>query len=362
MKLTPFNEIHKKLGAKMVEFAGFEMPIQYPNGIIHEHLLVRKSVGVFDVSHMGEFVIKGKDALALVQKLITNDATKLNIGEILYTAMHRNGMGIVDDLLVYRLEENKYLLVVNGANIDKDWAWCVESNTGYDCELINESDETMLLAVQGPNSLNTLQKLTDLNLSEIEYYNFKLGKLAGIDMIISRTGYTGELGFELYLKGSKADAENLWNKLMEAGKEFEIEAVGLASRDTLRLEKGFCLYGNDIDETTNAYEAGLGWTVKLAKGDFNGSDYLKQVKEEGPKRRLVGFVVEAEKFIPRHGYLISKDGNEIGNVTSGNLSPSLNKPIGLGYVKGEFKAPGTKIEIEARGKKFIAEVIKLPFL
>ncbi len=361
MKVTAFNEIHKKLGAKMVEFAGFEMPIQYPNGIIHEHKKVRESVGVFDVSHMGEFIVKGKDALAFVQKVTTNDASKLNVGDIQYSCFHRNGNGIVDDLLVYNLGDDKFLFVVNGANIDKDWAWCEENKAGFDVELINESDETHLLAIQGPNSLNTLQKLTDVNLSEIEFYHFRLGKLAGHEMIISRTGYTGELGFEVYFKCSRDEAIKVWDAIMDAGKEYGIEAVALGSRDTLRLEKGYCLYGHDIDETTNSIEAGLGWITKLAKGDFNGSEHLKKVKAEGTTRRLVGFVVEAEKFIPRQDYVISKDGNPIGKVTSGNLSPSLNKPIGMGYVSDEFKAPGTKIDIEARGKKFPAEVVKTPF-
>lgn len=362
MKITAFNDIHKKLGAKMVEFAGFEMPIQYPKGIIHEHKLVRSSVGVFDVAHMGEFGVSGKDALAFVQKITTNDAAKLNFGDVQYSAMHRPGNGIVDDLLVYNLGDNVYMLVVNGANIDKDWAWVNENKAGFDVELTNESDETHLLAVQGPDSLKTLQKLTETDMSDIEFYHFKIGKLAGLDMIISRTGYTGELGFEIYFKGSKEQAEKVWNDVFAAGAEFGIEAVGLGCRDTLRLEKGYCLYGNDIDETTNSLEAGLGWITKLAKGEFNGSELLKQVKAEGIKRQLVGFVVDAEKFIPRHDYLISKDGNVIGKVTSGNLSPSLNKPIGMGYVSAEFKAPGTKIDIEARGKKFTAEVIKLPFL
>lgn len=362
MKVTIFNEIHKKLGAKMVEFAGYEMPIQYPNGIINEHKKVRESVGVFDVSHMGEFIVKGKDALAFVQKVTSNDASKLNVGDVQYSCFHRNGNGIVDDLLVYNLGDNTFMFVVNGANIDKDWAWCQENLAGFDAELINESDETHLLAVQGPNSLKTLQKLTDANLSDIEFYHFVTGKLAGVDMIISRTGYTGELGFEIYFKAGKEDAFKVWDKVFEAGAEFGIEAVGLGSRDTLRLEKGYCLYGHDIDETTNSIEAGLGWITKLNKGDFNGSEYLKKVKADGTTRRLVGFVVEAEKFIPRQNYVISKDGQQIGQVTSGNLSPSLNKPIGLGYVAEEFKAPGTKIDIEARGKKFPAEVVKIPFL
>jgi aminomethyltransferase len=361
MKYTIFNEIHKKLGAKMVEFAGYEMPIQYPKGIIAEHKLVREAVGVFDVSHMGEFEVRGKDALAFVQKITVNDAAKLQFTHVQYSAMHRPTNAIVDDLLVYNMGDY-FMLVVNGANIDKDWAWCQENSKGMDVQLTNATDDFHLLAVQGPKSLASLQKLTDTNMSEIEFYNFRLGKLAGLDMIISRTGYTGELGFELYFKGSKAEAENVWNKVFEAGAEFGIEAVGLGCRDTLRLEKGYCLYGHEIDETTNTLEAGLGWITKLAKGDFNGSELLKQVKAEGVKRQLVGFVIETDKFIARQGYKIFNGDKEIGYVASGNLSPSLNKAIGTGYVTVDCKAPGSKIEIEARGKRFVAEVVKLPFL
>ncbi len=361
MKYTIFNEIHKKLGAKMVAFAGFEMPIQYPKGIIAEHKIVRESVGVFDVCHMGEFEVRGADALAFVQKITTNDASKLTFGKVQYSSMHIPNAGIVDDLLVYNMGEY-FMLVVNGANIDKDWNWCVKNAEGMNVKLTNASDDFHLLAVQGPKSLLTIQKLTDTDLSDVEFYNFKLGKLCGIDMILSRTGYTGELGFELYFKGTKSDAEKVWNELFAAGAEFGIEPVGLGCRDTLRLEKGYCLYGNDIDETTNSLEAGLGWITKLNKGDFNGSDMLKAIKAEGIKRQLVGFVVEAEKFIARHDYLVFDGDKQIGRVTSGNLSPSLNKAIGMAYVDIAYKAPGTKIEIEARGKRFIAEVAKMPFL
>jgi len=254
------------------------------------------------------------------------------------------------------------MLVVNGANIDKDWDWCVKNSEGFDVELKNVTDEVNLLAIQGPNSLNTLQKITDVNLSDIEYYNFQISKLAGVEMILSRTGYTGELGFEIYFRGDFNTAKMVWDKVFFAGKEFGIEAVGLGCRDTLRLEKGYCLYGNDIDQTTNPLEAGLGWITKLAKGQFNASDVITKVKEEGIKRKLVGFVVNADKFIARHGYKIFADGKEIGVVTSGNLSPSLNKPIGMGYVSKEYMNPGSKIEIEARGKTFPAEVVKLPFV
>ncbi|MCL5991235.1 MAG: glycine cleavage system aminomethyltransferase GcvT [Bacteroidetes bacterium] len=361
MKYTIFNAIHKELNAKMVAFAGYEMPIQYPNGIIHEHNVVRQKVGVFDVSHMGEFEIRGKDALAFVQKITVNDASKLTSGKIQYSAFCLPHGGIVDDLLVYCMGD-WFMLVVNGANIDKDFAWCQKNTDGFDVDLKNVTDEVNLLAIQGPKSIETLQKLTNVNLSEIEYYNFKNGSLAGVEMILSRTGYTGEIGFETYFRGDFQTAEHVWDEIFKAGAEFGIEPVALAARDTLRLEKGYCLYGNDIDETTNTIEAGLGWITKPAKGDFNGKDVIVKVKEEGPKRKLVGFIVEVEKFIPRHHYKIFGNGKEIGHVTSGNISPVLNKPIGMGYVATELSAPGSKIEIEARGKTFPAVVVKLPFL
>ncbi len=362
MKKTVFNEMHKELNAKMVPFAGYEMPVQYPKGIIHEHKLVRESVGVFDVTHMGEFMITGKDALAFIQKVTVNDASKLAPGSVQYSAMCYNDGGIVDDLLVYCLEDNKYMFVVNASNIDKDFGWCKKNAVGKDLELKNVSDDTHLLAIQGPKTIETLQKLTDTDLSEIKFYNFEFGTLAGVEMILSRTGYTGELGFELYFHGGFEDARKVWDAIMEAGKEFGIEAVGLGCRDTLRLEKGYCLYGNDIDETTNTIEAGLGWITKVDKENFNAKDVIKQVKSEKPHRRLVGFISDAEKFIPRKDYKIFADGEEIGIVTSGNLSPTLNKPIGMGYVAIKYKDPGTKIEIEARKKMFPAEITKLPFV
>jgi len=362
MKLTIFNAIHKELGAKMVEFAGFEMPIQYKNGIIFEHKAVRTGVGVFDVSHMGEFEISGPDALAFVQKVTTNDASKLFPGKVQYSAMCYHHGGIVDDLLVYRLDENKFMFVVNAANIEKDFNWCLENAKDFDVQLKNISDEINLLAVQGPNSLKTLQKLTDTDLNSMKYYTFQNGKLADVDMIISRTGYTGELGFELYFRGDFAVAKHVWDAIFEAGKEFNIEPVGLGCRDTLRLEKGYCLYGNDIDETTNPIEAGLGWITKLEKGPFNGSEVIAKVKEEGPRRRLVGFVSDENRFIPRHNYKIYSQGKEIGYVTSGNISPMLEKPIGMGYVQTEFSNEGTEIQIESRGKLFAAKVVKLPFV
>ncbi len=362
MKTTIFNSIHKELGAKMVSFAGYEMPIQYPKGIIHEHKIVRNAVGVFDVSHMGEFEIRGKDALNFVQKITVNDASKLTPGKVQYSAMCLTNAGIIDDLLVYNLAPDFYMLVVNGANIDKDWNWCVQNSKEFDVELKNVTDEVNLLAVQGPDSLKTLQKLTDIDMSPIEFYHFKEGKLAGIDMIISRTGYTGELGFELYFRADFNTAKNVWNEIFKAGEEFGIEPVALGARDTLRLEKCYCLYGNDIDETTNPLEAGLGWITKLNKGNFNGSEVLNKVKEEGIKRKLVAFKLLVDKFIPRHNYQIFADSKEIGHVTSGNMSPSLNIAIGMGYVEVPYKEPGTKIEIAARGKTFPAEVVKMPFL
>jgi aminomethyltransferase len=364
IKTTRFTEIHKSLGAKMVEFAGFTMPIQYPKGIIHEHNIVREKVGVFDVSHMGEFEVSGPDSLKFIQKITTNDASKLINGQVQYSAICYENGGIVDDLLVYRKSEDSYMLVVNGANIDKDWEWINKYTTGMNLSLVNSSDDYNLLAVQGPASRNVLNKLTTEDISEdnLKFYNFILGKIAGYDMIISRTGYTGELGYELYFKGDDDVAKDVWNKLFEAGNEFNIEAVGLGCRDTLRLEKGYCLYGNDIDQTTNPIEAGLAWITKLTKGEFNGSDVIAKVKENKPTRNLVGFVIAADKFIARHGYKIFSGDTEIGVVTSGNLSPTLNKAIAMGYVTPEFKSPGSKIEIEARGKKFEAEVIKLPFV
>ncbi len=361
MKKTALNELHKRLGAKMVQFAGYEMPIQYPNGIIHEHKAVREKAGVFDVSHMGEFQLTGKDATEFLSKCTVNNAAKLTPGKAQYTAMCYNDGGIVDDHLIY-CEENGFFIVVNAANIDKDFDWLQKNTEGYDVNLENISDEITLLAIQGPDSLKTLQKLTDVDLSSIKFYNFTTGKLADVDMIISRTGYTGELGFEIYFRGGPETAEHIWNKIFESGEEFGIEPVGLGARDTLRMEKGLCLYGNDIDETTNPIEAGLGWITKLDKGDFNGRDAIAKVKEEGIKRRLVGFIIDAEKFIPRKGYKIFHGSQEIGHVTSGNLSPMLNKPIGLGYVAKDYKAPETKIEIEARGKRFPAEIVKMPFV
>jgi aminomethyltransferase len=358
MKLTKFNNLHKNLGAKMVDFAGYEMPVQY-SSIIAEHKAVRNSVGVFDVSHMGEVFISGEKALEHVQHITTNDASKLTPGRVQYSTMCYPDGGIVDDLLVYNLAKNEYMLVVNAANIEKDYRWMVENNE-FGADIKNLSDDYSLLAVQGPDSEKVIQKLVSNNL-DLEYYHFRVDKIAGVDIILSRTGYTGETGYELYFTGDESDAEKLWNSIFEAGKEFDIQPVGLAARDSLRLEMGFCLYGNDIDETTNPIEAGLGWITKLKKEEFIGKDVLRKEKEEGTKRRLVAFISD-ERFFPRQGYEITSNGRNIGNITSGTVSPVLEKPIALGYVNSEFKTAGTIVNFLIRGKEVPAEVIQLPFV
>jgi len=358
MKRTTFNNVHKNLGAKLVEFAGFEMPIQY-SSIIAEHKAVRNSVGVFDVSHMGEVFVKGEKALDFVQHITVNDASKLFAGRVQYSAMCYEEGGIVDDLLVYRIADDEFMLVINASNIEKDFAW-MQKNNKFGVDLKNESDEYSLLAVQGPNSLKTLQKLTDTQIN-LEYYHFTKLNLAGIDMIFSRTGYTGELGYELYFKGNEKVAEDLWSKIFEAGKEFDIQPVGLAARDSLRLEMGFCLYGNDIDQTTNPLEAGLGWITKLSKQSFIGKDVLVKVKENGLKRKLVA-ITSDEKTFPRHGYDLSVNTNKIGAVTSGTVSPMLEKPIAMGYVETQFAEIGSEINFLIRGKEVPAKVVKLPFV
>jgi aminomethyltransferase len=358
MKLTKFNQVHKGLGAKMVEFAGYEMPIQY-SSIIAEHKAVRNSVGVFDVSHMGEVFVTGKDAEKFVQYLTINDASKLFAGRVQYSAMCYPDGGIVDDLLVYKISNEQFMLVINASNIDKDFRWMNESNK-FDVELANQSDDYTLLAIQGPNSLNTLQKLSDKEIN-LEYYHFTQMNIAAIEMIVSRTGYTGELGFELYFKGNEKDAENLWNKIFEAGKEFNIQPAGLASRDSLRLEMGFCLYGNDIDQTTNPLEAGLGWITKLNKPEFIGQSSLLKIKEDGVTRKLVAMTSDQKTF-PRHGYEISVNGNKIGHITSGTVSPVTEKPIALGYVQKDFASIGTQVNFLIRDKEIPAEIVKLPFV
>ena len=358
MKRTTFYNVHKNLGAKLVEFAGFEMPIQY-SSIIAEHKSVRNSVGVFDVSHMGEVFVKGDKALDFVQHLTVNDASKLFAGRVQYSAMCYEDGGIVDDLLVYRIADNEFMLVINASNIDKDFDW-MQKNNKFGVELKNESDEYSLLAVQGPNALITLQKLTETKIN-LEYYHFTKLNLAGIDMIFSRTGYTGELGYELYFKGNESVAEELWAKIFEAGKEFDIQPVGLAARDSLRLEMGFCLYGNDIDQTTNPLEAGLGWITKLSKQNFIGKEALVKVKENGLKRKLVA-ITSDEKTFPRHGYDLSVSNNKIGKITSGTVSPMLEKPIAMGYVETQFAEIGSEINFLIRDKEVPAKVVKLPFV
>ncbi len=359
LQRTALYDIHAGLGAKLVPFAGFEMPVYY-KGIVAEHTLVRERVGMFDVSHMGEVTVKGPGALAFVQKITVNDASALAIGQAQYSAMCRPSGGIVDDLLVYRRGEDDFLLVINASNIAKDYAW-MQENAIEGMEMANVSDAYTLLAVQGPKSVETLKKLTSVDLDAIAYYHFVEGELAGVPMIISRTGYTGELGFELYLPSDRATSERVWNAVMEAGAEFGIEAVGLGARDTLRLEMGFCLYGNDIDETTNTIEAGLGWITKLAKGEFNGSDVIARVKQEKPSRKLVAFELN-ERGIPRPPYAIVADGRTIGVVTSGTQSPTLGKGIGMGYVESAFAAVGTTIGIVIRDKEVPATVVKAPFV
>ncbi|MBK7160821.1 MAG: glycine cleavage system aminomethyltransferase GcvT [Ignavibacteria bacterium] len=358
MKKTAFNNIHKKYGAKLVDFAGYEMPVQY-EGIIAEHKAVRESVGVFDVSHMGEVEVRGKDAFDFVQRITTNDVSKLETGDVQYSAMCLKDGGIVDDLLVYNCGDH-YILVINASNIDKDIKWMQENLSG-DVTLKNISDETSLLAVQGKNSLATLQKLTDINLSEIEYYKFVTGKIAGQDAIISHTGYTGEkVCFELYTSSDIKKSEDLWNAIFEAGKEFGIKPAGLGARDTLRLEHAFRLYGNDMDETNNTIEAGLGWITKPDKGDFNGKDAVIKAKETQEKK-LVGFIVE-DRSVARHGQEVFSGDKKIGVVTSGSMSPMLNKNIGLAYIDKGFNKTGTPVEIAVRDKKIKATITKTPFI
>ena len=359
MKTTPFTGKHIALGAKMHEFAGYNMPIEY-SGIIDEHLTVCQGVGVFDVSHMGEFWVKGPHALDFIQRVTSNNAAVLTPGKVQYTCFPNETGGIVDDLLVYDYGQEKYLLVVNAANIEKDWNWCVSHNT-VGAELENASDRMGQLAVQGPKALPTLQKLTSLDLSEIPYYHFRVGDFAGVpQVIISNTGYTGAGGFELYFYPE--DADRIWNAIFEAGAEFGIKTIGLGARDTLRLEMGFCLYGNDIDDTTSPIEAGLGWITKFVEGkEFTNRAALEKQKAEGVSRKLVGFEM-IDRGIPRHGYkLVDAEGTEIGHVTSGTMSPIRKIGIGLGYVQIAFSKPGTEIYLDNRGRKLKAQVVKPPF-
>lgn len=357
MKSTALSHIHESLGAKMVPFAGYNMPVQY-EGVTLEHETVRQGVGVFDVSHMGEFFVSGPKALDLIQKVTSNDASTLTDGRAQYSCLPNETGGIVDDLIVYRIQENSYLLVVNASNIEKDWNW-IQSQNIMGATLENRSDDYSLLAIQGPKAIEAMQSLTSINLSEIKYYHFEIGNFAGFnDIIISATGYTGSGGFEIYCKNDQV--AHIWNEVFKAGANFGIKPIGLAARDTLRLEMGFCLYGNDINDTTSPLEAGLGWITKFTK-EFTNSKALQAQKEAGVSRKLVGFEL-LERGIPRHDYLIvNENGEEIGVVTSGTMAPSLNKGIGLGYVKTEFAAPESKIFIQIRNKNIPAQVVKLPF-
>ncbi len=354
-KKTPFYDIHLKNKANIVEFAGFLMPIQF-RGIMEEHRKVRSSVGLFDITHMGEFEVWGKDAESFVQKMTTNDVSRLDTHQVQYSCMCYDHGGIVDDLLVYRLPDH-FLLVVNGACAEKDFKWLSDHVSG-DMELKDVSDRTALLALQGPKAEDVLRKLTDKDLSELRFYRATWGKVNGIEMLFSRTGYTGEDGFELYF--SPEHAESMWDALMEAGREFDIEPIGLGARDSLRLEMKLMLYGNDIDQTTNPLEAGLGWIVKLDKGDFVGKDPIQKMKQEKPKRKLVAFELLDTGF-PRQHYEIQKDGKKIGEVTSGTFSPSLNKGIGLGYVPVEHSKVETELHILIRNRPHRAVVVKPPF-
>src|SRR5690554_4262793 len=357
MKHIPLRHIHEALGAKMVDFAGFYMPVQY-EGVSIEHETVRNGVGVFDVSHMGEFLLSGKKALDLIQKVCSNDASTIEIGKAQYSCLPNENGGIIDDLIIYRMKEDQYLLVVNASNIDKDWEW-ISKHNNMGADMRNLSDDYALLAIQGPKSIEAMQSLTSVNLSALKFYHFKIADFAGIEhVIISATGYTGSGGFEIYCKNDQV--EQIWNRVFEAGKEFGIKPIGLAARDTLRLEMGFCLYGNDIDETTSPMEAGLGWITKFNK-DFINSEALKKEKEEGIKNKLIGFELK-DRGIPRHDYPITDvDGNVIGRVTSGTMAPSLNKGIGMGYVTIENSAPGTDIFIQIRNKPVAAIIVKTPF-
>jgi len=358
MKYVTLNDLHVALGAKMIEFAGYNMPVLY-NNLIQEHNAVRNSVGVFDVSHMGEFKLVGEKALDLIQLVTSNDASKLSDGKVQYSCLPNDKGGIVDDLLVYRYSATEYYLVVNASNIEKDWNWISQHNT-FGVEMTNMSDDLSLLAVQGPNAIKVIQKLTEVDLSVMEYYTFTTGSVAGCeDIIISNTGYTGSGGFELYVWNK--DAKKLWDALFEAGKEFNIEPAGLGARDTLRLEKGFCLYGNDINDETSPIEAGLGWITKFTK-PFINHEHHKAIKDNGATKKLVGFEM-IDRGIPRQHYTI-KDaaGNVIGEVTSGTQSPTLSKGIGMGYVSAVHSKVDTEIFIEIRDKAIKAKVVKVPFL
>ena len=357
MKTTALTDTHIALGAKMVPFAGFNMPVQY-EGVNIEHETVRQSVGVFDVSHMGEFLVEGPGALELVQFISSNDASTLTVGKAQYSCIPNDDGGIVDDLIVYRVKEDSYLLVVNASNIEKDWNWINSKNT-FDATLRNISDDYSLLAIQGPKASEAMQSLTSVDLSGIKFYHFEIADFAGIsNVIISATGYTGSGGFEIYCKNT--EVQQIWDRVFEAGSEYGIKPIGLAARDTLRLEMGYSLYGNDIDDTTSPFEAGLGWIVKFTK-TFNNSEALAELKTQPLQRKIVAFKM-LDRGIPRQGYdIVDDSGNSIGTVTSGTMSPSLKYGIGLGYVSADFKAIDSEIFIQVRKKALKAKVVKLPF-
>ncbi len=358
IKFVRLNAVHEKLGAKMVPFAGYNMPVRYSSDI-EEHMTVRKGVGVFDVSHMGEFTIKGPHALDLIQRVTSNDASKLTDGQAQYSCLPNETGGIVDDLLVYKMKENDYLLVVNASNIEKDWNWISKFNSNG-AEMKNISDDICLFAIQGPKAVGVLQKLTKTDLAEIKYYHFSVGEFASVpNVILSNTGYTGAGGYEIYV--NKESAEKVWNAIFEAGKDEGIKPIGLGARDTLRLEMGFCLYGNDIDDTTSPNEGGLGWITKFTKA-FTNSAAIQKQKQEGVTRKLIGFKM-IDKGIPRHDYPIKDAANNIiGKVTSGTQSPMLGIGIGMGYVTSANAAPGTEIFIDIRNKALKAIVSKMPLI
>jgi len=357
MKKTPLNQVHKNMGAKMTDFGGWEMPVEY-TGIIEEHKAVRNKCGLFDVSHMGEILVSGKNAKKSLQKIIANDLNKLEKGKIIYTPICKEDGGIIDDLLVYSLQDDQFLLVVNASNIEKDYNW-IKEHLLEDTTAENLSANYAMVALQGPNSKKILTQLTDIDLNSLSYYRFREAKVAGVNMIVSRTGYTGELGYELYFEPE--EAEKMWNELMEAGSDFGLQACGLGARDTLRLEKIYALYGNDIDESTNPFEAGLSWTVELDKGDFIGRKKLIDIKENCCQRKLTPFVITG-RGMARHGYEVYAGEEKIGEVTSGSYSPTLEEGIGLAYLKSEHTEVGSEIEIKVRNRKIKAEVVKGPFV
>ncbi len=360
MKHTPFTEKHKALGAKMAEFAGYNMPISY-TGINDEHATVRNNAGVFDVSHMGEFIVKGENALELIQRVTTNDAAKLTAGKAQYNCLTNETGGIVDDIIIYCISENKtYMIVVNASNIEKDWNWINRFNTN-NAEMHNISDKTCLLAIQGPNAAKILQPLTQTDIINLKNYTFLKATFAGVEnVLISATGYTGSGGVEIYFEDKNDNADKIWNAIFEVGKPQGLKPIGLGARDTLRLEMGYCLYGNDIDDTTSPLEGGLGWITKFNK-DFTAKEIIERQKAEGVRRKLVGFEM-IDKGIPRHGYdIMDENGNKIGEVTSGTQSPSLSKAIGLGYISKEYMPAGSKIYVKIRDKNILAKVVKIPF-